>query len=93
MGLSFYPKISPNVIKRYESSIDQYFFYNAKNKTFWNCDSTLGMIVSCFDGSLCYGEILNIIYENNPETDKEEILKRLKEIIDFLLKEGFIYET
>lgn len=89
INLQFCPRISPTVIKRYESSLEQYFFYNAKNKTFWNCDSSTGTIVSCFDGSISLGKILEIICKNNPEADREMLLKKITEIIEFLLAEGF----
>lgn len=88
--LNLYPKISPYVVKRFEPALEKYFFYNAKDKTFWNCDFSMGAVLSCFDGSLSVEEILEIVSNNNPETDKNEIREKILETLEFLLAEGFV---
>ena len=88
-----YPKLSPFVVKRFEPGLGKYFFYNAQKKIFWQCDSPTGAVVSCLDGTLSVNEIINIISNNNPGIEKNEIFEKITETLKFLLKEGFVYES
>jgi len=83
-------KLSPYVIKRYEAPLETYFFYNVKNKTFWETDYSTGAVVAALDGSLLKSEIYHILSENNPEILFEKIQKKFDETFDFLVKEEFL---
>ena len=83
-------KISPYVVKRYEPLTGLYYFYNAKNKTFWECPYNQGAVVSALDGTLTEDEIFEILYSNNTDIKFSDIRKNFGNTFEFLIKEEFI---
>lgn len=83
-------KLAPWVIKRNEEPIGRSYFYNAKIQRVWSTELSTGIVVSALDGSLTFSEIIEILTENNPDIDKEELKNSFIKLFDELEKEDFI---
>ena len=88
--LNYKPKLSPNVLRKFEPKLELFCFYNAKNKTFWNCDFPTGTIIANLDGTLEIQEILEIILTNNKNIDQNKLKNSLLETFEILLNEEFL---
>ena len=83
-------KLAKYTLKKYEPKLGLYFFYNAKNKSFWNCDYPTGSVISALDGTISTDEVIRILASNNSDFSKAEFEEVFMEIFNFLLKEEFL---
>ena len=83
-------KLAPFVIKRYEPKSEKYFFYNAKNKTYWDTDKLTGYIIVTLDGSLSTKEVIKILSANNTEIPVTQLEDYFYQKFDYLLQEEFL---
>ena len=86
-------KIAPYTLKRYESKLNAYFFYNAKNDKIWKTDDVTGSVVATLDGTLDCESIVSELYKNSSEVPISELREHFGETFEFLLKEGYICEN
>ena len=85
-------KISPHTLKHYEKKQDKYFFYNVKDDVFLDTDKTTGLIISTLDGTLSGEDIVCLLHKNSPEIPLNELREHFQKTLEFLIKEGYIYE-
>lgn len=85
-------KLEPYILKRYESNLDVYFFYNLRIDEFWETDYFTGEVVSSLDGQYSREDIVNILLSNNSELSREQLEGYFYKVFDFLIKKGFVSE-
>lgn len=83
-------KLSPNVIRKSEEKLEKFCFYNAKNKTFWNSDLSLGHVIAALDGTLTVCEVLDIVTSNNKNVDSKLLKDSLLEAFKVLYEGEFL---
>lgn len=85
-------KLEPYILKRYESNLDVYFFYNLRIDEFWETDYFTGEVVSSLDGQYSREDIVNILLSNNSELSREQLEVYFYKVFDFLIEKGFVSE-
>ena len=83
-------KLASYTVKRYEPQLEKYFFYNSKNRTFWETDFKTGSVISLLDGNLSVSDIISTLAKNNSEIPKEKLSEYFRNNFEFLLKEEFL---
>lgn len=86
-------KIAPYTLKRYESKLNTYFFYNAKDDKIWKTDEVTGSVVATLDGTLDCESIVFELHKNSPDIPITELREHFGKTFKFLLKEGYICEN
>ena len=86
-------KLASSVIKKSEEKLKKFCFYNAKNKTFWNADLSLGSVISALDGTLTVAEVLDIILSNNSEIDRDTLKETILEAFKVLYEGEFLVDV
>ena len=85
-------KLCSHILKRYESNLGVYFFYNLSSKEFWETDYFTGSVVSSLDGQSSRKDILDTLLENNSEVSASQLQEHLCKVFDFLIEKGFVRE-
>jgi len=85
-------QLSPYTLKRYEQKLDRYFFFNVKDKKFWETDYITGSVVAGLDGSSSVKDVLLNLYSSNSEIDSLELEEYFCKVFNFLFEEGYICE-
>lgn len=85
--------LAPYTLKHCETEADAYFFYNTKSGNLWKTDATTGSIIATLDGTLSSEGIVEMLHKNNQDTAKSELEEHFCKTFEFLLKEGYIYES
>ena len=83
-------KLAPYVIKRFEPKLDKYFFYNAKNKTYWETDKITGYVIDTLDGSISTEEVIKILSSNNTDIPANQLEEFFTQKFEYLLREEFL---
>lgn len=86
-------KLSPFVIRKPEEKLGKVCFYNAKNKTFWNADLSLGSVISALDGTLTVEEVLDIVLSNNKAVNSDELKASILDAFETLYGGEFLIDV
>ena len=89
--MSKFYKLSGYTIKRYEPKLGVYFFFNVKNRTYWETDYVTGSIVASLDGTLDVSDIVDIVLSNNKNIPENKFYEYVADKLTFLEREEFIY--
>lgn len=87
--LNRYPILQDYILRRYESQLDLFFFFNAKKKKTWSCPSYIGEVLVALDGKLSVQDVIKVLADNNPELKLRDIENTFVPIFDFLYSEEF----